>query len=222
MLLVLGGIKGGSGKSTLAVNLAVARARRHTVLLVDGDDQQSTTDWWAERKSTYPDLSPNLDFMQVAGKSARDRLLVVADRYDTVIVDTGGRDTVTQRAVLSVGDLLLLPFQPRSVDIWTIKRVSALIAEILTINPELKCEGFINRAFANSTDNDDAMAAINEADNIQLIPLKIGDRKAFSNSFGMGLIVPEIRPRVDKAIDELQALYAYCFHSEALKSTKKH
>jgi chromosome partitioning protein len=222
MLLVLGGIKGGSGKSTLAVNLAVARARRHTVLLVDGDDQQSTTDWWAERKSTYPDLSPNLDFMQVAGKSARDRLLVVADRYDTVIVDTGGRDTITQRAVLSVADRLLIPFQPRSVDIWTIKRVSALIAEILTINPELKCEGFINRAFANSTDNDDAMAAINEADNIQLIPLKIGDRKAFSNSFGMGLIVPEIRPRVDKAIDELQALYAYCFHSEALKSTKKH
>ena len=82
MLLVLGGIKGGSGKSTIAVNLAVARASRHKVLLVDGDDQQSTSDWYAERKSAYPDLSPNLDFMQVAGKSARDRLLAIADRYD--------------------------------------------------------------------------------------------------------------------------------------------
>ena len=97
MIVVLGGIKGGSGKSTLAVNLAVARARNHTVLLVDGDDQESISDWYAERKSSFPNLSPNLDFMQVEGKSARDRLLAVADRYDTVIVDTGGRDTVTQR-----------------------------------------------------------------------------------------------------------------------------
>ena len=222
MLLVVGGIKGGSGKSTIAVNLAVARARRHTVLLVDGDDQESISDWYAERKSCYPDLSPNLDFMQVEGKSARDRLLAVADRYEDIIIDTGGRDTVTQRSVLSVADRLLVPFQPRSVDIWTLKRVSTLIAEILTINPELKCDGFINRAFPNGTDNDDAMAAINEADNIQLMPLKVGDRKAFSNSFGMGLIVPEIRPRADKAIDELQALYAYCFHLKALKSTKEH
>ena len=82
MIVVVGGIKGGSGKSTIAVNLAVARASRHTVLLVDGDDQASTSDWYAERKSAYPDLSPNLDFMQVAGKSARDRLLAIADRYD--------------------------------------------------------------------------------------------------------------------------------------------
>ena len=34
MLLVVGGIKGGSGKSTIAVNLAVARSRRHSVLLL--------------------------------------------------------------------------------------------------------------------------------------------------------------------------------------------
>jgi chromosome partitioning protein len=212
MLLVVGGIKGGSGKSTIAVNLAVARASRHKVLLVDGDDQESTSDWYAERKSAFPDLSPNLDFIQVAGKSARDRLLAVADRYDTLVIDTGGRDTITQRAVLSVADLLLLPFQPRSVDIWTLKKVSALIAEIHNINPDLKCGGFVNRAFANSTDNDDTMTAISETDGIDLIPLKIGDRKAFSNAFGAGLTVPEIKPKADKAIDELQALYKYCFH----------
>lgn len=212
MILVVGGIKGGSGKSTIAVNLAVARAGKHKVLLVDGDDQESTSDWFAERKSSFPDLSPNLDFTQVTGKSARDRILTTVDRYEDIIIDTGGRDTITQRAVLSVADLLLLPFQPRSVDIWTLKRVSALISEIYNINSDLKCGGFVNRAFANSTDNDDAMTAISEADNIALIPLKIGDRKCFSNSFGMGLTVPEIKPRADKAIDELQALYKYCFH----------
>jgi chromosome partitioning protein len=138
--------------------------------------------------------------------------LATADRYDTVIVDTGGRDTDTQRAVLSIADLLLLPVQPRSIDVWTLKRVSALIAEISNINPDLKCKGFVNRAFANSTDNDDTMTAIIEADDIQLIRLKIGDRKAFSNAFGAGLSVPEVKPRADKAIEELQALYNTLFH----------
>lgn len=212
MLIVVGGIKGGSGKSTIAVNIAVPRASKHKVLLVDGDDQQSTSDWFAERKSAYPDLSPNLDFTQVTGRSARDRLLAIADRYDTIIVDVGGRDTDTQRAVLSIADLLLLPLQPRSVDVWTLKKVSALIGEISSINPDLKCRGFVNKAFANSVDNDDTMTAINEADNIELIKLKIGDRKAFSNAYSVGLSVPEIKPRADKAIQELQDLYKVLFH----------
>ena len=128
----------------------------------------------------------------------------------------GGRDTDTQRAVLSIADLLLLPLQPRSVDVWTLKRVSALIGEISNINPDLKCKGFVNRAFANSTDNDDTMTAISEADGIELIRLKIGDRKAFSNSFGAGLMVAEIKPRADKALEELQELYNKLFHYEAL------
>lgn len=58
------------------------------------------------------------------------------------------------------------------------------------------------------------MEAINETENIALINLKIGDRKSFSNSFGAGLSVAEIRPLDRKAIDELQALYMYCFHSK--------
>ena len=109
---------------------------------------------------------------------------------------------------------VLIPLQPRSVDLWTLEKVSQLILEIKTINPNLKCGGFINRAFASGTDNETSMEAINETENIALINLKIGDRKSFSNSFGAGLSVAEIRPLDRKAIDELQALYMYCFHSK--------
>ena len=70
----------------------------------------------------------------------------VFDKFKNIIIDTGGRDTTSQRAALSVADVLLIPFVPRSFDVWTLEKVSALVAEMKTINPNLKAYAFINRA----------------------------------------------------------------------------
>jgi len=51
MIYTTGGIKGGSGKSTVATNLVILLSGRgRDVLLVDADDQETSTDFTALRE----------------------------------------------------------------------------------------------------------------------------------------------------------------------------
>jgi hypothetical protein len=42
------------------------------------------------------------------------------------------------RATLTVADAILIPFQPRSVDLWTGSQIAALVAEARHVNEELQ------------------------------------------------------------------------------------
>ena len=70
----------------------------------------------------------------------------LSKKYSDVVIDVGGRDTTSQRAALSVANVALFPFVPRSLDVWTLEKLARLIDEITPANPELKCFAFINRA----------------------------------------------------------------------------
>ena len=131
MIIVCGGIKGGTGKTTIASNLAALRARTHDVLLVDADEQESATIFTSIRKSERPDL-PQFTSVILRDEQVRRELDRLSSKYDDVIIDTGGRDTRSQRAGLSIADMLLLPFNPRSLDIWTIENVEVLLKDIPT------------------------------------------------------------------------------------------
>ena len=61
-------------------------------------------------------------------------------------MDTGGRDTASQRAALAVCHTYLIPFVPRSFDIWTLDKVAGLIKEARTVNQTLQARAFLNRA----------------------------------------------------------------------------
>ena len=56
MIVVAGGIKSGSGKTTVATNLAIIRAAQgRDVLLIDADDQETSTDFTALRNERLSD-----------------------------------------------------------------------------------------------------------------------------------------------------------------------
>src|ERR1019366_2523529 len=147
MIITVGGIKGGSGKTTIATNLTVWLSQRgEDVLLVDADDQETATDFTAWREETLNGRT-GYTSVKLTGDNVRSQIQKLKDKYTHIVIDTGGRDTTSQRSAIVVSDVYLLPFNPRSFDIWTITKVQNLIREIRSVKPtELRAFSFLNRA----------------------------------------------------------------------------
>jgi chromosome partitioning protein len=210
MIVVIGGIKGGSGKTTLATNLTVLRSSAgKRVLFVDADEQRSAVDWVEHREGLG--IATPWTTVQLAGSSVRSQIQKMAPDYDDIIVDTGGRDTTSQRAAMTLADVFLSPFQPRSLDVWTLGRVVDLIDDIRSVNDKLQAFAVINRADPQGSDNSEAAEIIARATGIHYLDTPIGQRKAFSNAAADGLSVNELKGADQKAKSEIKALYTAIF-----------
>jgi chromosome partitioning protein len=206
MIIVAGGIKGGGGKTTVATNLAIIRASENRdVLLIDADDQETASDFTIIRNERQPG-GAGYTSIKLSGAAVRTETLRLAKKYQDIIVDTGGRDTTSQRAALSVADLLIVPFVPRSFDVWTIERVASLVGEMRTANRRLQAYTFINRADPRGNDNEEVADILRENTELTFIDVSLGNRKAFPNAATDGLGVTELRPQDPKATEEMTTL----------------
>jgi chromosome partitioning protein len=210
MIVVVGGIKGGSGKTTVATHLAIMRAAEgRDVLLIDADDQETAADFTQLRNEKLGNAG--YTSIKLAGLAVRTQTARLAQKYDDIIIDTGGRDTTSQRAGLAIADRLLVPFVPRSFDVWTLERVSTLVAEIKVANPKLEVHTFLNRADSRGQDNNGAAEVLKDAASLKFSNVSIGTRKAFGNAAAAGLSVTELKPQDAKASGEITALHRYVF-----------
>jgi chromosome partitioning protein len=221
MITVVGGTKGGSGKSTIATNLAVMlSAAGRDVLLVDADDQETSTDFTNLRNTTRPG-GAGYTCVSLTGVAVMTEIKRLAPKYQEIIVDTGGRDTASQRAALAVCDTYLIPFVPRSFDIWTLDKVAGLIEEARTVNQTFQARAFLNRADSRGPDNDSAAELIRTKDAIELLPAILVGRKAFGNAQAVGKAVTEIRPKDAQAIEEIGILFEHLFNIQKISPLKR-
>ncbi len=208
MIITVGNTKGGVGKTTLAMNLAIARALAgRDVWLVDGDRQGTAQTAISIRAqaghvpgiacATYPD-----------GPTLRAQVLQQAGKFDDVVIDAGGRDSSALRAALVLSDVLLVPFQPRSYDVWALGDIAALVDEARSVRDGLRAFAVLNCADPGeqSSDNAEAAAAVAEVPQFEYLPTPLRRRKSFANAAGAGMSVLEAKPKDGKAIAELQAL----------------
>ncbi|MCB0214121.1 MAG: AAA family ATPase [Anaerolineae bacterium] len=209
MIYTVGGIKGGSGKTTVATNLVVflsLQGRR--VLLVDADDQESATDFTASRNEQTQDQA-GYTAVRLSENAVRVQVKQMSEVYDDIVIDTGGRDTISQRAAMSVSDVYLVPFVPGGYDLWTIDQVEALIAEVKTINPDLKAYTFINRGDHEGHYNEDVSEALKDSEELGFIDAPLGNRKVYRHSTIEGKAIVEYTPRDRKAVDEIETLFSH-------------
>lgn len=223
MLLVVGGIKGGCGKTTLATNLAVCRASRgKKVLLIDADEQHTAFDWQSQRMSInsgkLSDFAVNLtsDF----GATLHERMNEYLECYDDVIIDTGGRDTTSQRSAMVKCDAFLTPFRPKSFDIWTLTSLRRMNAELKTINPSFRVMAVLNQCSPRSSDTKIARKFIEE-NSIECLKTELGYRKSFSEAASLGLGVIELKGCDKKSKEEVESLHDDIYVTYMLNILKK-
>lgn len=213
MIVTVGNTKGGVGKTTLAVNLAIARALAgRDVWLIDADRQgtaQTAISIRADAShipgiacASYPD-----------GPTLRAQITQQQSKFQDIIIDAGGRDSTALRAALGLSDVIVVPFQPRSYDVWALNDIAALVDEARSVRDNLRAVAVLNCADPgeHSTDNTEAAAAVADVPQFEYLATPIRRRKAFANAAGAGLSVLEFKPHDKKAMAEMNALVSALF-----------
>ncbi len=196
MIIAVVNTKGGVGKSTVSLQLAIGLSLNGArVWLVDGDRQETAISAITLRaESGRPPLAASA---YSNGATLRAQVTAQAAGFDHVVIDAGGRDSSALRAALTVADVALIPFVPRSFDVWAVKDIAELIDEARAVH-DLKALAFMNLADVSGPDNRDAAAALREFTTFDLLEYRLTRRKAFANAAAAGLHVDEM-PRRDSA-----------------------
>ncbi len=213
-IVLFGGEKGGTGKTTLATNMAAMLALQgKDVLLLDTDRQGTASFWATVREDT--EIEPRIACVQKFGKGLASQVRDLADRYDEIVIDAGGRDSMELRYSLGVADRAYIPVQPFQFDIWTIRQMDELVEMAQGVNENLQAYLLLNRVSTNPAVREDQETRdFFEQENFQHLTLMdtvLRDRIAFRKSGRDGLSVVEWK-QDKKAANEMNQLYkeVYC------------
>jgi chromosome partitioning protein len=211
MIITIGNTKGGVGKTTLALNIAIAQTLNgRDVWLIDGDRQGTAQTAISLRAEA--NIQPTIACAQYAdGSTLRAQVKHQGNKFDDIVIDAGGRDSTALRAALVLSDILLVPFAPRSLDVWALADICSLIDEARSVRDNLKAYAVLNCADPNGIDNKEAAAAVADYPQLEYLDCPIKRRKAIANAAGHGLSVLELSPKDTKACEELNSLISVLF-----------
>lgn len=215
MIIVIGGEKGGTGKTTIATNLVQMRASKgHDVLLIDTDKQASSSLWASTREEEEREPRVNcIEKTATTNKGIAADIVDIAQRYEDVIVDAGGRDSVELRSGIACADILIIPIQASQLDLWTLNMMEELVSNSLPYNPKLKAYCVINRGSTNPSvsETKEASELMQDLEVIQSCNIILRERISFRKAISEGQGIEEMKPVDHKAKEEINELYKFLF-----------
>ncbi len=215
MIVLIGGEKGGTGKTTLATNLAAMRVLAGRDALLIDSDPQSSANYWAQCRDEFA-VQPRVACVQKLGKGLAMEIKDLAQRYQDIIIDAGGRDSVELRSALVVVDKVYIPIQPSQFDIWTLTAMNNLIETAKGFNSTLQAKVIISRASTNPSvqESEETRKLLADFPHLESSYLIIKDRIAYRKAAKEGVAVTELKPKEIKASEEMTVLYNEIFNNE--------
>lgn len=202
--------KGGVGKSTVAQNLAAAAhlGGRRTLVL-DLDRQGTTFDWYAAR---VPDSKlRGLDVRKADRVWSLPQFEEMVAGFDVVVCDGPARLSDVSTAAAVAADVVLVPMRVGMAEWWAATETTAMLDAADNLRKVLGREPvrrlfLLNDAFKQVSDTARAIEALTET--VELLPVVLHHRIAFSRSLGLGESVLTTEPD-GAAANETRALYAH-------------
>ena len=189
--------KGGVGKSAIARTLGAAASEAGlNVLVLDMDNQQTTTMWARRRKAALPlvkfttenDLADELTRARAAG-------------CELVIIDTPPARSTEAPAAVEAADLVLIPCTADVEAFEQLPRTARLART--TGKPAV---AVLCKATPNSRSEEAAARGVFEALSLPMAPAVLHEFKVHRHAARQGLTAQELEPE-SKAAGEVQALW---------------
>ncbi|MCP4701075.1 MAG: AAA family ATPase [Gammaproteobacteria bacterium] len=207
-VICIGGEKGGVGKSTVCTNIAVSLAEDgKDVLIVNTDVQDTVGAWAAVREEDHPER-PKINTVSLLGNTVTKGIKDLVERYEIIIIDAAGHDSIEQRQAMVVSDILVVPMRPTSFDVWTLDKVSDLVNQVQALNPTMRAGVFMNQVPYVSLDRGrkDMEHLMESYPEIKLLSSSLTYRASYQNAAGEGLGVNEINRSDSRAKSEIHFL----------------
>jgi chromosome partitioning protein len=193
MIVMIGGIKGGTGKSTIATNLAAYLANNGAdVLLLDVDPQATAYKWAMRRQENYPD-APKVNTAQASGR-VFDVVRDVANRYEHIVIDSGGHASDAMKSAMLGVQRLYVPLRPSQADLETVGEMVSMVADVKALNAGLQAFSLVSMASTNPSihESREAREALQDVPEIALSDSVIRERKIYRDAFFEGVGVVEM------------------------------
>ena len=199
--------KGGVGKTTLALHLATAfQARGHDTVLLDLDPQASAAEWSDARADALPPV-------RSIQPTRLERTLGEAREIGTalVLLDTAPHTEATALAAARASDLILVPCQPRIMDLRAMRRTADLVRMVGT-----PAWVVLNGVPHRGTVAGEAEETIAQDIGLPVAPPRLGYRVAFDRALISGQTAQEFEPD-GKAAVEVRDLYLWTCRQAGLE-----